>query len=134
MNSTERVFSTTGKATLLSTCLFWVLFLSIEQHGGSEILLYVLISIIILFIISFLAVIITVMPFYLLEEKKLNSKEIFKKYFSYYSITIFSICLYFIIIEDFNDFIIIFCSTTFFTAIQSWIWFFKTTKNEKTKK
>lgn len=124
MNSTERVLATTWKAALLSSSLFWLLIL-MNEGMGIDFYLGILISTLLSFILCFIAIMATVMPFYLLEEMKLSSTNIFKKYFPYYAIIIFSLCMYFVIIEDFENFIIIFCTTTFITAIQSWIWFFK---------
>ena len=121
--------STTLKSTGFATILFWLL-ISTSERMGNDVFLLILISTIPIIIICLLAITFTTMPFYWLEKNKLNSNQIFNKYFPYYSIMLFGICSYFIVISNFESFVVSFFITAFFTASQTWIWIFKLKKNE----
>lgn len=125
MNIIENTSKTAFKATVLATIIFWILVAS-QEGLSSDAIPFVFISIILIFIICFIAILFSIAPFYSLNEQKKNNKQIFKIYFPFYAIILFSLCSYFMITGDFESIISCFFTTTFFTAIQSWIWFFKT--------
>jgi hypothetical protein len=93
METSNNLTSILVKATILATLLFWILIFSENSINESFIIVVIILSIIPISIVCSFVILITVMPFYWLEQNKLNEKEIFKKYFPYYSIITFCICL-----------------------------------------
>ena len=129
MNSLSNLPSTISKAICLATILFWAIIFS--EGFGDQVFLFSIISIIPISIVCSLAILITITPFFILEEDTVSNHEIFKKYFPYYSIFIFGISCYYIISTNFEIFVCAFFITAFFTLMQSWIWITKTPINEK---
>lgn len=126
MEGFTRVGKTSAKAALLATCIFWVMIASKEAIFDSVLFILIPISFLILFMISFFAILLTILPFYEYENGNPSNHHILKKYFPYYSITIFGLVMFNIIYNNYDFFAIIFSITTFITAIQSWVWFYKT--------
>ncbi|WP_439127585.1 hypothetical protein [Polaribacter sp.] len=123
MNSSKNLGETLFKATIFATTLFWTLVCSEEIN--TDLLVFFIPSIFIIFIICSLTILVTITPFFWLAKKDRNDKEIFKRYFPYYAIVAFVIVMDFIICSDFNEFTSIFFTTAFFTLMQSWIWMCK---------
>ena len=131
MDSTQLSFSTAYKSTLFCAILIWSINLlcfasydEINLKSISIILLLFALSIIPMYIVIYLMILLTITPIYSYERNKLSKKEIFKKYFPYYAIVFFGICM-FLGIRFSSLFIVNFMITVFLTAMQSWIWFFK---------
>ena len=122
METSNNLTSILLKATILATLLFWILIFSENSINESFIIVVIILSIIPISIVCSFVILITIMPFYWLEQNKLNEKEIFKKYFPYYSIITFCICSYFIISTNLESFICAFIITAFFTLMQTWVW------------
>ncbi|AOW21748.1 hypothetical protein [Urechidicola croceus] len=129
MNTSIKIGQTALKAALFATCLFWLL-IGVSDEFFLGIIPLIFLSIIPIFIICLIAIITTIIPIYWLLGGNLCKVQFFKKYFPFYSIIVFGLCLFGIYNFDFKDFIIRFFTTAFFTSIQSWIWLFKTEKNE----
>lgn len=134
MNSNRLTFSTSLKSTLFCTILIWGLNLlcftnynDIHLSSISLMLLALILSAIPIFIVIYLMILLTITPFYIYEINKLSRKEIFKKYFPYYAIAFFGICL-FIGIHYSQLFFINFLISAFLTAMQTWVWFFNSKK------
>jgi len=119
----ERSFSTSIKATVFAAILMWSLIMHIEF--SVEMLPFILLSIIPIWLVCFFSILITIAPFYYFNKNRLTNHNIFKKYFPYYSVFSFIGCIAMCIISEFYDFVISFFTIAFFTAILSWIWFFK---------
>lgn len=128
MDGFTRVAKTSTKAAFLSASILWTMLAAEEDILDGVLIILIPISILILLIISFFAILITLLPFLKNESEGLNCYKIFKKYFPYYSILIFSALTFNIFYNDFDYYSIIFSATTFLTAMQSWVWFFKTKK------
>ncbi len=131
MNFSNNLPSTIRKAIVLATLLFWAFILS-EGFAG-QVSIFSILSIIPISIVCSLAILMTIVPFFLLAKENVSDDEIFKKYFPYYAITIFCFSSYAIISTDFESFICAFFITAFFTLMQSWIWISKTPITEKEK-
>lgn len=118
------VLKISGKASLLATFIFNILVIS-KTGLKSETLLIIFLSFVIFSMISLLSVIFTIYPFYLIfENKKASKKEIFNKFFPYYSLSYFTFCVWVVVYSQFIDFAVLVSITTFFTAIFSWVWMF----------
>jgi len=121
-----RAINTSLKATLLATIILWSL-AGVLEGASTGAIPFIFLSIIPIFIVCFFAILFTVTPFESFNKKKTGNKAIFKKYFPYYSLLTFTICSYAIITSVFDSLAIVFFTTVFFTAIQSWVWYYKTT-------
>ena len=128
MNSSKNLGSAILKAILFATLLFWTLFIS--ENTNSNMSYFVLLSIIPIAIICSITIFITITPFFWLAKENVTDKEIFKKYFPYYSIIAFGISSYFIISTNFEGFVCAFFITAFFTLMQSWVWICKIPTNK----
>lgn len=131
MISSNNIMSTLLKATGLSAILFWIIIIP-NGYNVNE-LPIILVSFIPIAIVSSITIVITILPFFLIEKKGVNPSVIYKKYFPYYSIIVFSISIYLIIKSDFEIFVIAFFTAAFFTLIQSWVWICKPGKKENEK-
>lgn len=129
MDSKNNLFFILIKSSLIATCMFWLLVF--QTDFDSFLLMMVLISVIPITIISSLTILGTIMPFYWFNINKLNKYQIFKKYFPVYSITIFTISCYYVIISKYDHFVLAFCLTAFFTLMQAWVYIFKIKKQTK---
>ena len=129
MKSLSNIQTTTLKSTLLAAPLFWIS-IFIEEGLYVEMLPFLLLSIIPTFIICLLAIVFTITPIWWFNKNNLNYNEFFKRYFPFYSIILFGVCSYFIIISNFKGIAVGFLFTVFFTAIQTWVWIFKPEKND----
>ena len=125
-----KVSKTIFKSTLLATIIFWLIILCKERFYPFMILVIPL-SMIPIGICCSVVILLTILPFFWNPEKSnKDNNTIFKKYFPFYSITSFSLCLYgFIKVEE----IYCFWVSAFFTSLQAWIWLTKANaKIEKT--
>lgn len=128
MNLADNLFVTLLKATVLATILFWVIIYS--YFFNDTLFIYLIPSMLPIFIVCSLVIIVTITPFLWLEDS-LNNKEIFKKYFPYYAIIMFVFAGYFVFKTNFEDFVCAFYFSAFFTLMQTWIWLCKpVTKNK----
>ncbi|MEE9408912.1 MAG: hypothetical protein V3V28_12645 [Polaribacter sp.] len=131
MNSSNNLGATLLKASTLATMIFWILMISDSLDNLT--FFFFLLSIIPISVICSLTILITITPFFWLENDTISDKEIFKKYFPYYAIIVFVISCYFIIITDFESGICTFFITAFMTLMQSWTWICKTPVIQKNK-
>jgi hypothetical protein len=116
---------TTIRAAVLATTLFNLLLFS-KENIDRDIVWVIPISFFIFLLISFFAIIITVSPF---NNEDKESREIFHKYFPYYSILLFISVFSFSYINDFESFTLLVSITTFFTANAAWVWYYKNIKH-----
>lgn len=123
----SRLTQTSLKSTLLATVLLWSL-AGILEGASTEALPFIFLSTIPIFIICFFAILFTIAPFQSMNEGKMEDKNIFKRFFPYYAIIAFGISTVSILSTNFDSFAVIFFTTAFFTAMQSWVWFFKAKK------
>jgi len=120
----NRLFSTSLKATVFSTLLIWVLNAN-EHNFNIEIAPFIILSTIPIWIVCFTSIVVTIVPFSTYKKVKTSNKQLFKRYFPYYSIFVFIGCVIACMYSNFNEFVINFFVTTFFTATISRVWFFK---------
>ena len=86
-----------------------------------------LISTVITFIIAGIMILVSIVPFHeLYPELSLEVK--FKRYFPWYSITFFLICIFTMYMQNFQQIIVVVFSIAYITGMQSWVWFFKQNK------
>ena len=126
MDTFHQLKSTAIKAAALATFLIW--FLNMQNNFESIMLLLVIVSFIPIFIVCYIMILISIVPFYTYNNN-LKNHIIFNKYFPIYAITFFVICS-FIAQNNQHIFLYKFLITAFLTAMQSWIWFFKKKLNE----
>ena len=117
-----KLLITSIKAALLSSSLLSMYILFFVNTGEDIILLFPL-SILITFFIASGLIFFTIVPFTLLE----NNNTIFKKYFPFYAIVFFSLCLTVAYNVHFEEIVIAILTIAYITAMQSWVWFFKPT-------
>ena len=92
------------KAAVLSTVIFNLLIIS-EEGLKDESIIILFISFIILTVISFTAITLTIYPIYLLSTSyNLTKKQVFTKYFPYYSMFYFTISIWFYYLSNFENF------------------------------
>jgi FtsH-binding integral membrane protein len=120
----KRLFSTSLKATVLATLLIWVLNAN-EHNFNIEIAPFIVLSTIPIWIVCFTSITLTIVPFSAFKKLKTSNKQVFKRYFPYYSICMFIGCVTACVYSSFDEFVITFFITAFFTATISWVWFFK---------
>jgi len=117
------------KSAVLSTVIFNLLIISEEGLKGESIII-LFISFIILTVISFIAITLTIYPIYLLStSSNLTKKQVFTKYFPYYSMFYFTISIWFYYLSNFENFGLLIGVTIFFTAMFAWVWLFSNMKN-----
>lgn len=123
----EGVNTTALKSTALATILFVLPIFSEADEIG------IFFLIIPIYIICLASIYITIVPFYHSEKEKLSNEGIFNKYFPYYALVSFGLCVFitYSIYDEFKEtYIIYFFVSAFFTAMQSWVWLFKYKKNK----
>lgn len=118
----SRLLKTSLKSSVFANVVFWILVNSIEGVEF-EYTLLAFFSQIIFFVICAVAIFFTIMPLFSIDENKLNERQIFNKYFPFYSICSFIICAYGVLESNFNIISITTYSTAFFTSIISWVWY-----------
>lgn len=121
-----KIGQTSLKCALFSSVLFWLLFI-INSHNsfGNSIIFFWFISFIILFFISLIMNALTIIVLYEFERKRMNKIQFYKRYFPFYAIFFFTICLTLYYLSNFNKELMCILITAFFTAMMSWIWLFK---------
>jgi len=129
LNTSKKIGNTSLKATFFATILFWTIIGSFEGISSQSPLI-IIISIIPILIICFLAIIITIAPIFSFLEDSNNEKQIFKKCFPFYAISSFIICAYSVLISNFDEILIAFIGTAFFTSIISWVWYSDSNKSK----
>lgn len=123
-----KIGNTAMKATLLATVIFWLTLFTDEY--SETLFLWIIPSMIPIFLCCFLAIIFTICPFFWFSKDSMNSSRIFKMYFPYYAIVTFGICFFSIWAFDYQIFAVGFFSSAFFTLMQTWIWNSKNDANE----
>lgn len=118
------ILSNIGKSILLAMCVFWII--NFSKEFKTDMLPFVLLSIIPISICVTLVIIITIVPLFgLLQKKKESNYSLTKKCFPYYIILVFGLCVFGIIASDSEFYFISFFITAFITTAQSWVWFAK---------
>lgn len=124
MKVLSRVIITAAKSSLLaSSLLSFSLAVSVNELFENIILIF-LVSMLITFMISTFMICATIVPFYKIKPE-LNFREKFKRYFPWYSISFFSICLFLIYKSNYEEIVLIILGIAYISAMQSWVWFFK---------
>lgn len=114
-----------SKSSLLALVIFWTI-IGTEEGLDNDLILLILLSFIPIFLAVTIVIISTICPIYWLTKKEnCNNIQIFKTYFPYYAILAFFICVFGIIISDFEIYLIAFYVAAFITSSQSWVWFAK---------
>lgn len=118
------ILSNILKSSLLAMVIFWTI--NLTETFNLDLLPFVFLSFIPIFICCTLTILITICPFYyLLTTKDCNKKKVFKNYFPFYSIIVFALCCYGIYVFGSEIFIVSFFITAYLTSAQSWVWFSK---------
>lgn len=120
----EKSFNVSVKAAVFATFTFLTP-ITISKEVSVEVIPFILLFLILIWLVCFFSILIAIVPFYSFNKNSLTNHQIFKKYFPYFSICCFVGCMAICIYSNFEEFIIIFFTTAFFTAILSWVWFFK---------
>ncbi len=112
-----------AKSSLLALVIFWAVMATKEFE--IDMIPFVLLSYIPIFICVALIIIGTICPiFWMTVTESFGKKNIFKKYFPYYSIVAFGVCGYGILSLE-SIFASAFFIAAFITVCQSWVWFAK---------
>ena len=123
-----------AKSSFLALVIFWIVIGS-KEGLDNDLVVLILLSFIPIFLVVAIVIIGTICPIYWLAKKEdFNNLKIFKTYFPYYTTIAFLICVFGIIISDFDIYLIAFYLSAFITSSQSWVWFAKEDKlrNEAT--
>ena len=124
------ILSTVIRAIGLSALIFWSIILT---HSFSlNILMFILPSLIPISICCILTIWGTIAPFFISRKRIENLETIYRKYFPFYSITIFGLCFFAILTSKFDVYALAFFTSAFFTALQSWNWIVKFNKKPTT--
>lgn len=116
--------SNIGKSTLLATCIFWTI--NFSKDFDLDFLSFVLLSIIPICICVTAVVIGTICPvFWLLKKDTESNTLFFKKWFPYYIILAFGLCVFGAFTSNLEFYFVSFFITVFITTAQSWVWFAK---------
>jgi len=124
-----KIGNTAIKATGLAASIFW--FILLPEYQTVSIVIFMLLSLIPIFICCLFTIVFTVFPFFWFLEDSLDKKQIFKIYFPYYAILVFSISSFSIHIFNYQLFAIAFFTSAFFTLLQTWVWNSKLDTHEK---
>jgi L-asparagine transporter-like permease len=127
MNTPSRVIITAARAAILASSLLSLSLGILENESSDGLFPIFLISTVITFIISFIMILVTIVPFHEWRPE-LSLEQKFKRYFPWYSITFFSICLFIMYLQSFEQIIVVIFSIAYLTGMQSWMWFFKQNK------
>jgi len=127
MNTPSRVIVTAAKAALLASSLLSLSLVFLDNESSDGLLLIFLISTVITFIIAGIMILVSIVPFHELYPE-LSSEVKFKRYFPWYSITFFLICIFTMYMQNFQQIIVVIFSIAYITGMQSWVWFFKRNK------
>jgi len=127
MNTPSRVIVTAAKAALLASSLLSISFVILENESSDGILLMFLISTVITFIFAGIMILFTIVPLHELKPE-LSLEEKFKRYFPWYSISFFLMCLFIMYSQNFQQIVVVIFSIAYITGMQSWVWFFKQNK------
>lgn len=116
--------SNIGKSTLLAMCIFWII--NFTKDFDSDFLPFVLLSIIPIGICVTLVIVFTICPaFWFLKKKNESNYSVTKRFFPYYIILVFGLCVFGIIASDSEIYLTSFFISVFITTAQSWLWFAK---------
>lgn len=113
------------KSTFLAASIFWLIIFS--KEADFDMLMFVVLSLIPIFICVSFVIISSICTIFWLNKNK-DYKTVFRLYFPYYTITVFSLCVVFIVTSNFENITTAFFTSVFITTNQSWVWFSKNTK------
>ncbi len=116
-----KIVKTSLKCALFSST-FLILLLAFEK--GFEVLPFWFIAFIITFIISFMMIVVTILPIYQIVASK-SKEDFFKRYFPYYALLFFTSCVFLWSKSNFGKQISEIYLTAFLTAMLSWVWLFE---------
>lgn len=112
------------KTTLTACTIFWSILLA-EDNLLNKPLMLIVFSIFPIMILSSGIIMISIYPFTVFDDKEFTKRDMFNKYFPYYTLIMFAICVLLIIKFNFDVFAIAFFSSAFFTLMFAWVWMFK---------
>ncbi len=117
------------KSTLTAGTIFWFILLQ-EENLLYRPLMLIVFSIFPIIVLSSSIIMISIYPFTVINNNTFTKRDSFKKYFPYYTLVTFVICLFSTIAFQFDVFAIAFFSSAFITLMFAWVWMFKPKKNE----
>lgn len=121
-----------AKSSLLALAVFWTIIYA-EEGLDHDLFLFMLLSFIPIFLVVTIVIVGTICPIYWIAKKEhINNTQIFKTYFPYYAILAFLICVFGIIVSDFDIYLIAFFVSAFITSSQTWVWFAKEKPDHET--
>lgn len=110
------------KSSLLALVIFWSVIIS--KEGDADLIPFIMLSFIPIFLCVAIVIVGTICTIFLLATNEdCPPKYVFKTYFPYYAICIFSICALAIIGSEFDVYVIAFFASAFISTCQSWVWF-----------
>lgn len=133
MNSQNNIPRVLLKSSFLAFCIFWLQIAFEDFNTIIDIGFYIILSFVLIFIICSLTIFVCILIVYYIVRDNLNDRQIFKKFFPYSAILIFTFCAYCIVFSNFKTYVCIFFITVFFTLMQSWVWLCKTNSNDLVK-
>ena len=117
-----------AKSCTLALVVFWIVIGSSNDANHDDLPVLILLSIIPIFVMVTIVVITSICTIFWASAKKDFSKyHIFKAYFPYYAIVVFTLCTIGIFASNFDIYMIAFFTSAFITTSQSWVWFAKDT-------
>lgn len=118
------VFLNFCKSTVLATLIFWMIIS--PKSFEVDTFLFVLLSMIPVFVCCVVTIALTIYPFFrLFETETFDKKAVFNTFFPFYAIVAFSLCIYVIFLSDLEFYMIAFFTSAFMTTSYSWVWFSK---------
>lgn len=114
-----RYSKTILKSILLSTTIFWTVIFS--EDFDTNMLFWAFISMIPITLCCSLTIMFTISPWFYINAK-VKPQDVYKRYFPYYAIICFSICVYAIWKNNFDIYAISFFSSACLTLMQTWNW------------
>lgn len=125
-----KIGQTSLKCALFSSILFWILTIANNPNTfGIDLIFFWFISMVILFFISLIMNVLTIFLLYESKRAQMDKTQFYKRYFPYYAILFFTICLLLYCLTNFENDLMCILVTAFFTAMMSWTWLFKTKNN-----
>lgn len=124
-----KIGNTSVKATGMASIIFWLIIL--PEFNSDSVVALIPLSLIPIFLCCLFTIVFTVFPFFWFLENTLSKQQIFKAYFPYYTIVVFTVCCLAIHQFKYEVFAIAFFSSAFLTLLQTWVWVSKQGKYEK---
>ncbi len=124
-----RIGNTAVKATGMASVIFWIIIL--PELSSDSVIALIPLSLIPIFICCLFTIVFTVFPVFWFLESTLSKQQIFKIYFPYYAIVVFTVSSIAIHQFKYDVFAIAFFTSAFFTLLQTWVWISKQDLYEK---